>query len=109
MRLSPLEQLGLEVAAERLLSGNRGLGRMLACLLLADGKTVPATKLLTQRVIRPEKEPASLNTVHVRVCILRQALEDVGLEDEIVTHWGKGFSIKNPEAVLSRLQLEASA
>lgn len=107
--LSPLEKLGLEVAAERLLCGNRGLGRLLSVLIQADGRTVSKATLRDAQVQLRGGEPATMNSVAVRICKLRAALADVGLEGVIATDWGKGYSIPIAEPVLAALTEEASA
>lgn len=112
--MTPLEWLGLEVAAEKLLSGNRGLGRMLVDLISADGEAVGRGRLMYNRV-RHDDRPLSITAVRVRICILRAALKDVGLPNVIKSapHAGAepslGYSLPEPgrSAVIARLIEEA--
>jgi DNA-binding response OmpR family regulator len=107
VNLSKLERLGLEVAAERLLCGNRGLGRMLAEMLAANGRPVSVDRLVQARV--SEHAQGGARSVSVRICHLRSHLNDVGLADVIETHRGLGYAIPEPdrERVLQAL-LEAA-
>lgn len=106
--LTPLERLGLEVAAERLLCGNRGLGRMLSVLLQADGQPVHPDRLKDAIVKKREVDPANSRSAKVRISMLRSLLSDVGLKGVIVNRWGEGYAIPDPKPVIDRLRLEAN-
>lgn len=109
--MSPLERLGLEVAAFQLL-GSRGKALLLCALLDGNGKFVPFEKLQEARAYRYEEaNPPSFKGLKVRVCWLREALEDIGIPNAIITApYSKheksiGYSIPEPKRsqVISRL------
>jgi hypothetical protein len=82
--VTPLERLGLEVAAERLMDGQRGLGRLLVTLLLASPRSVSRDGLKHAIVHRKRGIPSTDTSVMVRVARLRSCLEDLGYPRTIV-------------------------
>jgi hypothetical protein len=114
--MSPLEKLGLEVAAFNLL-GSRGKAALLCALINADGRTVSSEALKNARAWRMENDaPVTTNGLRTRMCWLREALEDVGLANVIVTDRDgrntpcRGYAMPEPgrTAVIERL-IEAAA
>lgn len=108
--MNALETLGLQVCAERLL-GNRGTAAILMALIEAKGKPVKyssSAQIVSRR--KPHPEILSANSFRTRICWLRAALSDVGMDAAIKTQPGKGYSLPEPErtAVISRLKEEAA-
>jgi DNA-binding response OmpR family regulator len=107
--MTPLERLGLEVAAFNLL-GSRGKAALLCALINAGGASIGFADLAKAKAWRWHEYPnADPKTVKVRVCHLREALSDVGLGPVIETHPGHGYSLPEPgrSAVIARLIEEA--
>lgn len=104
--MTPLEKLGLEVAAFRLL-GSREKAASLCALLHAQGRILTYETLANVRAndtflttsARPEQ------VVKTRICFVRESLDDVGLEDVVKTHASVGYSLPEPgrTAVIDRL------
>jgi len=109
--MSPLERLGLEVAAFTLL-GSRMESALLCALLDVKGRVASYDVLGRARKWRMvEGDLPSRNAIKVRICLLRSKLEDVGIGPKlIVTHEGQGYAIPEPgrTAILGRLIEEAS-
>ncbi len=105
--MSPLEKLGLEVAAERLLGG-RGQAKLLCCLIDGAGASVSSETLWAASSQRFECIDR-VAAVKIRMCWLRAALDDVGLGGLIVNHKGHGYALPDPgrTTVLDRLVEEA--
>lgn len=108
--MSPLERLGLEVSAYQLL-GSRGRSALLLALLDGAGTTVGPEALKNARAWRmPHYEDAAgVKGVQVRVCRLREAMDDVGLGGLIQTTPG-GYALPEPgrSKVIERLIAEAA-
>lgn len=108
--MTPLEKLGLEVAAFNLL-GDRGKAALLCALIHAFGRVLSCETLVKARAYRmndfPDVDP---KVVRTRMCWLRECLEDVGLGGVIVTHKGVGYALPEPDRtrVVQRL-IEAAA
>ena len=105
--MSPLERLGLEVAAFQLL-GSRMKAATLCALLDADGRTVTVERLSQARPWMDSDLTDARNVIKTRICLLRETLADVGLGGLIVTAGGRdkgGYSIPEPgrTAILARL------
>lgn len=109
--LSPLERLGLEVVAFTLL-GSRMESALLCALLDAHGRVASYETLGKARKWRMvEGDMPSRNAIKVRVCLLRNKLEDVGLGANLVrNHENHGYSLPEPgrSLILERLIAEAS-
>jgi hypothetical protein len=109
--VSALERLGLEVVAYTLL-GSRMTASVLLTLLDANGRQTSHHQIGNARRWRMEKNEGEVSRkcIQVRVCVLRDALNDLGLGGVIVTH-DEGYSLPEPgrSAVLNRLISEASA
>jgi len=104
-----LEQLGLEVAAEQLMEGQRGLGRLLARLLVAAPRTVSRERLVDAIVQRKRgHEPTSTDVIYVRISLLRDRLQDLGFSrTTIETVYGnQGYRIRRDDAerIIERLK-----
>lgn len=84
MTFSPLERLGLEVAAYQL-TGSRMTAAILVALVLGDGKLVTFDTLAAAKQYRAVVEPASRKAVQMKICWLREALEDLGVPNAIET------------------------
>lgn len=107
--MSPLERLGLEVAGFNLL-GSRGRSALLCALIDSGGVPVSFSTLAEARAWRwVEYQSCDPKCVKVRVCWLRQALEDVGLGGLITTHNGFGYALPEPgrTQIINRLIEEA--
>lgn len=109
--MSPLERLGLEVAAFELL-GSRGKAVLLCALIDGGGRTVTKEKLQEARGHRfQDVETPTFKGLHARICWLREALEDVGIPNAIITApYGRneksaGYSLPEPKRsqVIERL------
>lgn len=105
--MSPLERLGLEVAAFQLL-GTRMKEAMLCALLDAGGRTVSAEHLAAARPWMDHQITDAANVIKTRICLLRETLDDVGLGGLIVTAAGRGkggYALPEPgrAAVIARL------
>lgn len=94
--MSPLESLGLEVAAFQLL-GSRTKASVLRALIEARGRRC---SYATLAAARPWKGVDDIEAVRIvvktRVCVLRDSLEDVGLGGLIQTHDGQTYSLPDP-------------
>jgi hypothetical protein len=105
--VTPLERLGLEVAAFQLLGG-RMQAATLCALLDAGGRTVTVERLSQARPWMDSDLTDARNVIKTRVCVLRGSLADVGLGGLIVTAGGRdkgGYAIPEPgrTAILARL------
>lgn len=105
MSNSVLEELGFEVAVERVLDGNRGLGRILATLVYAAPAIVSYERLAQLRVnaTRPVTVGATnrerSKSIKTRVSLLRSALSDLGFPRGIITNVpGVGYWIAKTDA-----------
>lgn len=107
--MSPLERLGLEVAANRLLGG-RGQARMLTGLIEASGRPV-AYEALWSMGSRNTEAINKKKAAQVRMCWLKACLDDVGLGGLVITHEGHGYALPDPgrAAVIDRLTEEAES
>lgn len=112
--MTPLERLGLEVAAFNLL-GSRGKAALLCALIDGSGHLVSMETLKNAKAWRWHEQPVSHKGLMARICWLREALEDIGLPDLIVTARdgrntpADGYSLPEPgrTAVIARLIEEA--
>lgn len=105
--MTPLERLGLEVAAFQLL-GSRMKAATLCALLDAGGRVLTAERLAAARPWMDRDLTDTRNVIKTRICVLREALEDVGLGGLVVTAGGNdkgGYAIPEPgrAAILARL------
>lgn len=103
--MTPLERLGLEVAAFQLL-GSRTKAATLCTLIHSGGASVGWEALAKARPWMEDlDQPAARNVVKTRICLLRESLDDVGLGQPIVTHEGRGYSLPEParSRVIARL------
>lgn len=115
--MSPLERLGLEVAAYNLL-GSRTQAATLLCLVDADGRCVSAEQLALAKGWRAGLTEATVGTVKTRICLLRESLEDVGLHGLVRTvqphgprYPADGYILPEPgrSLLIERLTEEASS
>jgi len=109
--MTPLERLGLEVAAFNLL-GSRARASIVCALIEANGRIVTVEAI---QALRPrhwtEQDTLSRRGLHARICWLREALEDIGLPGLIVTARdgrstpADGYSLPEPgrTALIARL------
>lgn len=105
--MSPLERLGLEVAAFQLL-GSRTKAAMLCALMDANGRVLSVDQLAAARPWIDRNVTDARNVIKTRICLLRETLDDVGLGAPILTTSGRasgGYSLPEPgrSAVLARL------
>lgn len=107
--MSPLERLGLEVVAYTLL-GRRMEASVLLVLMDADGAICSHARIGTARRWRMIEDPeTNRGAIKVRICLLRQALTDLGFPDAIDTHpTGYSLSKAMKARILARLIEEAS-
>ena len=83
--MNSLERLGLEVAAFQLL-GSRGKASLLCSLLDGNGKAVPFEKLQEARANNYHQGKGQpFSGLKVRICLLREALKDIGISNAIIT------------------------
>lgn len=109
--MSPLEKLGLEVAAYRLLQ-SRGHASLLIALLNGRGTPISAEAVRDARAHRAASfREDSVAGGKVRICWLRRAMAEVGLAGLVKTTGSGSYSIPEPgrAAVIARLIEEASA
>ena len=112
--VTPLERLGLEVAARSLLGG-RGHAALLYGLIAADGRPVPHDGLTKARSKNCSYGEPGSSGGKVRISRLRSALAEVGLPGVIITvrhgrrYPAEGYSLPEPgrTAVIARLIEEA--
>lgn len=112
--MTPLERLGLEVAAYTLI-GSRAQASALCALLDANGRPVGWRHLARARPWRTSADAEEMTTkaMQVRICLLRNAVEDLGHPNAIVTQ-GQGvdlaYSLPEPgrSAIMARMIEEAS-
>lgn len=94
--MSPLERLGLEVAAFQLL-GSRMKSATLCALIQAKGRTLDCEQIAA---VRPwmgrESADDPRNVVKTRICLLRESLEDVGLPGVVETVRHEGYALPEP-------------
>ena len=103
--MTPLERLGLEVAAFQLL-GSRTKAAVLRALIEAGGVSIGWDAIARARPWKEQLDAeSSRNAAKARVCLLRETLDDVGIPDAIVTHEGRGYSLPEParSRVIARL------
>lgn len=82
--MSPLERLGLEVAAYTLL-GSRSSAAALMVLVEANGAPLHWRAIDAARAWKMRREPTEqMGAVKTRICLLRSALDDIGIADPIV-------------------------
>lgn len=108
--MSPLERLGLEVAAYQLL-GSRTKAAVLRALIEARGVSLPPEAIARARPWKEELDAeSSRNVVKTRICLLRETMEDVGLGGLIITHSGCRYALPEPgrSDVIARLMEEAA-
>lgn len=82
--MTALERLGLEVAAYTLL-GSRAQAALLCAMLDASGRPVPWLALAAARPWRRTVVETNIKAIHVRIHLLRDAMEDVGLAGLVKT------------------------
>ncbi|RIJ65163.1 hypothetical protein D1604_12655 [Brevundimonas sp. LPMIX5] len=105
--MTPLERLGLEVAAFQLL-GSRMKAATLCALLDAGGRTVTVEHLAEARPWMDRAITDTRNVIKTRICLLRETMDDVGLGGLVVTAGDRdraGYAIPEPgrSAILARL------
>lgn len=108
--MNALERLGLEVVAYTLL-GKRMEASILLVLMDADGGIASYEALAKARRWKMGDAPEmNRKAVAVRICLLRQALEDIGFPGVVKTEDGIGYSLPRPakKRILARLIEEAS-
>jgi hypothetical protein len=105
-----LERLGLEVAAFQLL-GSRMKAATLCALIDASGTPLGCDQIASARPWMSSAELADpRNVVKTRICLLRESLDDVGIEDAIVTYEGGRYALPEParsEVVLRLFEVAA--
>lgn len=83
--MTRLERLGLEVVAYTLI-GSRASAAVLMALIEANGRVLDWKAIDEARAWKMRNEPSGQrNAVKTRVCLLRNALADLGLPDAIRT------------------------
>lgn len=103
--MTRLERLGIEVAAYQLL-GTRTKAATLCALLNATGVAISYAAVANARVWMGQCDAADPgNVAKTRICLLRESLDDVGLEGVIQTHRGFGYALPEPgrSIVMARL------
>ena len=85
----PLEKLGLEVAAFRLL-GSRTKAATLCALLHARGSSLTCDQIADAKTWSEREITDVKNVVKTRVCLLRETLEDVGFPRVLQTDRANG-------------------
>ena len=90
--LTPLEWLGVERAFSIVFGGKPVQWKMAACLLKADGAVVRHAELARVCGITEARQDGWKN-VRKGVERLRDLLGDRGLQDVVLTHLGRGYSI----------------
>lgn len=109
--MSPLERLGLEVVAYTLL-GRRMEASILLVLMDANGGIVSHETLAKARRWKMMDHPElNRKAVAVRICMLRDCLEDIGFPGVIKTEDGLGYSLPKAakKRLLERMMEEVSA
>jgi DNA-binding response OmpR family regulator len=76
--MSPLERLGLEVAAYQIL-GSRSQAALLCALIDAKGAVLSWEQLAAARPWKMRSDETTSQVIKTRVCLLRQSMDDVGL------------------------------
>lgn len=106
--MTPLERLGLEVVAARLL-GSQADGRMLCALIDGKGGVVTNEALAEARRWRRGDKGGTVMAAKVGICLARASLDDLGVEAEIITAPGRGYALPEPgrSAIMARLIEEA--
>lgn len=111
--MNNLERLGLEAVAYQLL-GSRMQAAMLLALLNGGGRFIHWTNLgASNGYYYTGRAATTANAVAVRVCLLRQSLEDVGLAGSIESAprgEGPAYAIPEPmrSQIMDRLAKEAA-
>lgn len=110
--MTPLERLGLEVAAFTLL-GSRSQAAALCALLDAEGRYLDWDQIAAARPWRFSGSEPTEGALKTRISLLRSSLADVGLDDVVVSagrREGARYAILEParSAVIARLVDEAS-
>lgn len=102
-RMTPLERLGLEVAAFQLL-GSRAKASTLCALIDASGRVLDCNQIADARPWMQREATDPRQVVKTRICLLRESLEDVGHPNLIITHQG-GYALPEPgrTVVIERL------
>lgn len=96
--MTPLERLGFEVAAGRLLETHNGVGRLLRILVERPDRATPAGTLAELVGV------ANAETVRTYACLLRSGLKDIGITARIVCSRGEYRFEGSPEAVMKAVQ-----
>ena len=109
--MTPLERLGLEVAAFTLL-GSRSQAAALCALLDAEGRYLDWDQIAAARPWRFSGNEPTEGALKTRISLLRDSLSDVGLDDVVVNagrREGARYAIPEParSAVIARLVDEA--
>lgn len=107
--MTRMELHAYESAAHGLFRGRRSLAGTLILLLKAGGAAIPVTAIAEVRRWRTSDERSNHDRyAKVMVCLLRQAMWDVGMfGSDIVTH-GKAYALPEPgrSRVIERLRQE---
>ena len=90
--MTPQERILTEDAATRLL-GTRTKGAVLTALLAANGRIMTRDDVASVPPRRHDWSDDLRNLAKVRICLVRAALNDVGLDDVIETVWATGYRI----------------
>nr|WP_312294675.1 helix-turn-helix domain-containing protein [Brevundimonas diminuta] len=105
--MSRLEKLGFDVAAGQWLELHRGHGRLLRLLVEAEGAIVTYDELLRDDYRHSRVEPIR-EGLKVRLCRLRQALEDIGVSGAVQCVWGLGYQLGvDPEPIRQAVEKAA--
>lgn len=107
--MTPLEKLGLEVAAYQLL-GSRMQASILCALLLAGGRVLSPQQLADVHPWKRRELTYDSSVIRVHIHRLRKRLEDLGLGRAIYNARLEGYAIhpSDRERVMARLVEEAS-
>lgn len=101
--MSPLERLGVEVAAYQLL-GSRTQAAMLCALVNANGRPLSVQALAEVRPWLGVAVTDARNVIKTRICLLRESMADVGLGGLIqTTDGGYCLPAANRPPVVERL------
>jgi DNA-binding response OmpR family regulator len=93
--MNALEKLGMEVAAFQLL-GSRAKASTLCALIDAGGRALDCHQIADARPWMQREATDPLNVVKTRISLLRESLDDVGLEGVIETHVGRRYALPEP-------------
>lgn len=110
--MTPLERLGLEVAAFTMI-GSRAQAAVLCALLDAEGRFLEWDQIAVARPWKMGAFEASAATIKTRISLLRDALEDLGFPGVIQSAGrkeGLRYALPDPGRgeIIARLVAEAS-